>query len=89
MANDVVAMYTVSYSPVFNNASGTIDRTTTLQVKTKSSTVTVSGLNPMAWYFFHVEIDKNEAGTGSSSLASGVGIGMLAYSTVIEFMYVS
>lgn len=90
LADDVVAMYTVSYSPVSNNASGTIDSITALQMKTMSSTVTVSGLNPTAWYFFRVEIEENEAGPGSSSLASGVGIGMLAYSRdFIEFMYVT
>lgn len=77
VADGVATVYTVSYSPVVN-ASGTIDSAATMQKQTTSSTVIVSGLNPTAWYYFHVEIGEHLTAGGSSSADSGVGIGGLA-----------
>ena len=64
-----VATYTVTYTPV--NASGAIDSSSEDQMVVAGSTVTLSGLNPMAWYIFRVEIE-----TLSSTPADGVGIGV-------------
>lgn len=82
------ALYTVSFSPV--NASGIIDSAATMQKQTMSSTVTVSGLNPTAWYYFQLEIEENAAGPDSSTIASGVGIGKFAHTAdSTEFMFQS
>ena len=66
-----VATYTVTYTPV--NASGAIDSSREQQVVVAGSTVTLSGLNPMAWYIFRVEV---ETLSGTPSAANGVGIGV-------------
>ena len=85
VADGVAVVYTVSYSPVVN-ASGAIDSAATMQKQTTSSTVTLSGLNPTAWYYFRVELVENVAAGGSSSTDSGVGIGGLPYSALHTFM---
>ena len=62
-----VATYTVTYTPV--NARGAIDSCRSQQVVVAGSTVTLSGLNPMAWYIFHVEVE-----TFSATASAGIGV---------------